>query len=1002
MAKYQKQNPSQGIISREGSYTPQRIVGAPIEAAEAEYRKQVRNREQVQKATQQNFQNEIANIEYQYADMKRDNKDKFNNEIQKAKNLQQDAQDMQSIAKFSKTLTEQLVEVQGQRNEAAQQRGLMKSYVDGFTPEEIAEYDAQENALIEIDTAGRYAGAEADAIYGPDVGRQVRKLSGWEAYGYAQGQAMQGGLAYGDYFNQAKQQVAIGITDENGQVKRVTYDSAQSVGEREAVAAAIRNQYMAQFSDMNPKMLNKYLFPKMKEYEAAYAKQWNTDQEARLEQERTDQAVTYLTQGFKTNPGATTLQFLNQFAGDFGGDAGARKKLKEILDPLVKNNVVSLDDVEKMLDYEFINRAGQKTTIGKQFAIDLGGLRSEAIKAENQKIKNEDTIRKTAQMEFDQQIRLAEQERVQKGEPSISEKSKQALLEEYAREIGGEPSDYLKNLVTREDKNDEDIKDRIELKLASEGEITMQDLDGASPALRMQYQDKVVSQPILAGQKMWLTQGEGLVKALTRQAAGLTGDAKITDNPLANDAEAYGQRMFKSLFAKYLKDGQPANRAYKEAKADLEEMFTIPGGAGGSLEKLPILTTANTQADQDRRIAIGNRVALNAVGKDPTIINKGVIPGTGRELEQLTKYAETGKGKIPDVYRAIAANSNGTLSTWDVAQAQLQATGKGTLLRLPKVEQEVKTFPPDVQRLLNYRPTTGRTTRAMLGGDSGVMAKGNWKTFLDLVASKESASYGEYDAYNMGGSAGGHRAHGSGNSATDGRYGKPLSQLTVNDVVQLGQSGQIWAAGRYQFIPGTLRETIKEAGLTGDEIFNAETQDRLAIARARWRMRTDRGMAGLRREWIGLNNVSDAVLRPAMQGIVNEQSPYNKPENISAGVYKAVYTTGNIGPTSTGQHLDVKRTDGSYFEYKDLDNFVDVQDPEFGRVKLSRVPETGDFNSHTRRGSHGRDYGTYSGSKLYLKNGAKVVSNTPTVHGDYMVIRLPDGREFSFLHGRGT
>ena len=62
---------------------------------------------------------------------------------------------------------------------------------------------------------------------------------------------------------------------------------------------------------------------------------------------------------------------------------------------------------------------------------------------------------------------------------------------------------------------------------------------------------------------------------------------------------------------------------------------------------------------------------------------------------------------------------------WQVAQAQLQATGKGTLLRLPKVEQEVKTFPPDVQKLLNYRPTTGRTTRAMYGGDSGIMAKGD-------------------------------------------------------------------------------------------------------------------------------------------------------------------------------------------------------------------------------------------------------------------------------------
>ena len=72
-------------------------------------------REQVQKAKQQNFQNEIANIEYQYQDMKRDNKDRFNNEIQKAKNQQQDARDLPAISKFSKTLTEQLVEIQGQR-----------------------------------------------------------------------------------------------------------------------------------------------------------------------------------------------------------------------------------------------------------------------------------------------------------------------------------------------------------------------------------------------------------------------------------------------------------------------------------------------------------------------------------------------------------------------------------------------------------------------------------------------------------------------------------------------------------------------------------------------------------------------------------------------------------------------------------------------------------------------------------------------------------------------
>ena len=114
------------------------------------------------------------------------------------------------------------------------------------------------------------------------------------------------------------------------------------------------------------------------------------------------------------------------------------------------------------------------------------------------------------------------------------------------------------------------------------------------------------------------------------------------------------------------------------------------------------------------------------------------------------------------------------------------------------------------------------------------------------------------------------------------------------------------------------------------------------------------------------------------------------------------YITGNIGPTSTGEHLDVKRANGSYFNYSDLDEFVFVDDKDLGRVPLSKVPETDDWEGHTRRGSHGRDYGTYSGTKLYVANGAKVVSNRSTDHGDKVTIKLPDGRMFTFLHGKGV
>ena len=117
------------------------------------------------------------------------------------------------------------------------------------------------------------------------------------------------------------------------------------------------------------------------------------------------------------------------------------------------------------------------------------------------------------------------------------------------------------------------------------------------------------------------------------------------------------------------------------------------------------------------------------------------------------------------------------------------------------------------------------------------------------------------------------------------------------------------------------------------------------------------------------------------------------------------YTSGNIGPTSTGPHLDVKRVDGGRFEPNALDEYVVVDDPEFGQVSLGQIREltnnVGDnFDEHVARGSHGIDYGLESGTEIFLKNGASVVSSEPTEHGDYVVIELPNGDRYSFLHGK--
>ena len=137
-------------------------------------------------------------------------------------------------------------------------------------------------------------------------------------------------------------------------------------------------------------------------------------------------------------------------------------------------------------------------------------------------------------------------------------------------------------------------------------------------------------------------------------------------------------------------------------------------------------------------------------------------------------------------------------------------------------------------------------------------------------------------------------------------------------------------------------------------------------------------------------SVINRILNPEM---------FQTAQSMRAGSPFLVYTAGNIGPTSTGPHLDVKQVGGAQFAPTALDSYIEVDDPELGVVPLSRVPITGDFASHTARGSHGIDYGLYTGTKIYAKNGARVISNTPTEHGDKLLIQLPDGKQYTFLHG---
>jgi hypothetical protein len=160
------------------------------------------------------------------------------------------------------------------------------------------------------------------------------------------------------------------------------------------------------------------------------------------------------------------------------------------------------------------------------------------------------------------------------------------------------------------------------------------------------------------------------------------------------------------------------------------------------------------------------------------------------------------------------------------------------------------------------------------------------------------------------------------------------------------------------------------------------------------------------------------IIRVMQQMGVNVDQPYSPapPARNQAFMRPTLaYITSDLG--SPGQpHLDVKQQDNpntpqnefrGRFKENELDQFVVVQDPEFGMIPVGdlrkRLPGRGDnFDQHMARGSHGIDYPTAYNSKVFVRNGARIVSKQQTRWGSMVIIQLPDGRRFSFLHGKSV
>ena len=90
-----------------------------------------------------------------------------------------------------------------------------------------------------------------------------------------------------------------------------------------------------------------------------------------------------------------------------------------------------------------------------------------------------------------------------------------------------------------------------------------------------------------------------------------------------------------------------------------------------------------------------------------------------------------------------------------------------------------------------------------------------------------SSGEGGYNSMNQGTS--GNSIVGSTHNASS-ILGKNLPQMTVGEVMQNQNSGKLFAAGRYQIIPNTMKMAVARAGVSSDDMFDSKTQDKLGLA----------------------------------------------------------------------------------------------------------------------------------------------------------------------------
>jgi murein DD-endopeptidase MepM/ murein hydrolase activator NlpD len=904
-------------------------------------------------------------------------------------NASRAGQDLKDLARFSETLSGVLMTEAKKQNERDQEEGLNMAYMDGFSAEQVAEFDAKE-AELRLADEGIQSYADAVAKQGaPFMGVQkVRELSGWKAYGYAMGMAQMAGQGYSDAMAQALASLPPGA----------------SVAEKSAALATARGRYMTQTGlvGMNPMLSNKYAFPMMREVDAKLISGWRQQEQKEAQQLMRDEAM----QPFSADPVGTFGQTIMALERSGMSKGEARDfLLKQIQDP----NVILAIGATPSWD--------GKQTWAEKYPFVFRDAHDTAMKANQARFSMYET-----EVEQDKKNTLNGIMQELSGRDNVTDQEVDKILEGYQQrygtsEIPPELANYKANLTlqARDKKEQEDVlttmvaartlttaelmsgkysKDLV-IKYMSTAQGIDKDFEaGGAAAKASTYQIKAVENAIK------LKLGKKTTDELTNPSGQLAmGSAVSSMEALAKQLKAANPTMswneaYESAAREIIKDIEDpnskkwalkpgfqgeagfanfgANATSKQSVINLkqkqqvwarqaatEAVFTREGGAfsteevkqlaksgEGNLSKLSIITTMYNQKNPKNPITLdGARQLL--------LKNYGVSAAQNFKAE-------------PDSYEQVALSSN-----------MISLLTRPTPSRLNRVSAQGALIPAKIRQGTAGAGDVIQTAIAVgMPPQIAPLAAVQWA--LESGWGKyQSGKNNVFGIKGAGTTVQTQEDYGNGMvtvNASFRDYNSPHE--SIRDYVQLMQDPR-YAAVQQARTPAEALRAVKAAGYATDPAY------------------VSKGLAIFKQMGIDPN----VPYNP--QPLTS--SPWSNPALMGTAAKK--FITGNTG-IGTGAHLDMRVYDPVAGDYIDPTGYQDALTVDGGipiRRKFAltsgygprRAPVPGASTFHK-----GLDFGTPEGTAISVRGGRFLRSWWDDGGGGVVTAyRLPDGKELRLLHG---